>query len=1079
MRVFYPTLHSLDFVMKLKKFLHIALLLLLTLGVVPGRADDTDLFTQPPGTNPPAPNIIFILDNTANWSRSFGGPKNTAGDSEIRAIKNFAAGLTQPANVGLIEFTTTGRTGGYVRFGVRDMTIAANNTAFQNVVSAIDVNGAREKVNQSSGGIANTFYETLLYLNGSASWAGMDSNADYSGNTGLTPAGQSLTSDFAYRNSSANSRYNSPIGTNCAKTYIIFIGNNGPAASPASPALTDDSSATLNRYNYTTAPDVQSAWARFLHLRPDLAPGSIAASSGSVTTYTVDVFDSNQNTDYTTVLKNMAQQGGGKYYQASSDASLASNLQNILSQIQAVNSVFASASLPVSVSTRGTYLNQVYLGVFRPDANAQPNWVGNLKQYKLSVDTAVTPPVLFLSDSLGAAAENPTTGFLNPTAVSFWTQPSTFWNPLYYVDSQGVGGSKDSPDGDLVEKGGAAQYLRTTFVTSQSARNIYTCTGTCAAGSLLSSTPFNTSNAVVTSALQGATTIGVVSLPSVTGGTQAAANLLEANDIINWVRGGNVNQDNPRPLSSTDTNPAVAATSIRGFAHGDVLHSRPAVINYGRTSDDIVAFYGSNDGMLHAVKGGQTPANGDGNELWGFIAPEHFSQFKRMRDHTPPISPINLKPYFMDGSPTVALMPSPAGVIDGKIDYLRGDKAYLFITMRRGGRFIYALDVSNPEAPKFLWKKSNADTGFSELGQSWSDMRVAKLRYQTNPVLIFGLGYDAPANDPTIQITATMGRGVMVLDATTGNLIWQAGPAPVGGTATNSKSVAGMSYAIAAPLSLYDSDGDGNIDRAYAADTGGNVWRINLNDANPANWTVNLLASLGGTGGNARKFLYQPDIITADTSNNFDSLLIGSGDREHPFDTAIINRYYMIKDDHGLTATRSSPITEGSAGSATGISGQLYDATSNLVQVGTAAQVAAAKTAFGTASGWYMTLNSGEKVVGGSTTLAGTVYFGTNAPMPVAANSCVGNLGQARLYSVSYLNGSATIDKNLTGTLTTEDRYALRVGGGYPPTPVPVSVVIAGRSYQAVISGTQVMTSPGTPLGRRRRTFWQQLIDKN
>ena len=1055
--------------MKLSKFLHVVFVVVLQLVVVPSHADDTDLFNQPPGSSSPAPNIIFMLDNTANWSRASqqwaGSP--TAGDAEILAIKNFVAGLTQPANVGLMAFTTAGQTGGYVRYGVRDMTNAANNLALQNIVSGISVNSSSEKVNQSSGGIANTLYEAWLYLNGSASWAGMSGNADYAGNTGLTPAGKSLTGGFAYKGSSTNAAYNSPLGTNCAKTYIIFIGNNGPAASPAPPASTDPSSATLSTYSYTSTPDVQSAWTRFLYLRPDLPRGSVAASSGSVTTYTIDAYNKQQDTGYTTVLKNMAREGGGKYYQAGSDTDLQASLQNILAQIQAVNSVFASASLPVSVSARGTFLNQVYLGVFRPDVNAQPNWTGNLKQYKLGVDTTVTPPSLFLADAVGAAAQNLITGFVNPSAVSFWSQASTFWDSLYYVKSQGVGGNSDSPDGDLVEKGGAAQYVRKTFATSQSARNIYTCVGTCAAGSPLSSSPFDTvSNSV--------SNPGNIVNISLIGALLRAGSPVEQDAIINWVRGGNANQDDPAPLSLTDTNPAVAATSIRGFFHGDVLHSRPAVINYGRTTDDIVAYYGANDGMLHAVKGGQTLANGDGNELWGFIASEHFPQFKRMRDHTPLISAATPKPYFMDGSPTTYTFSSAN---DGKIDHTRGDKAYLFIPMRRGGRFIYALDVSNPLAPKFLWKRSNLDLGFAELGQSWSDMRVAKLRYQTNPVLIFGLGNDAAANDPTVQNVATMGRGVLVIDATTGNPIWQAGPAPVG--ATNNKTIAGMTYAIPAGVALYDSNGDGNIDRVYAVDTGGNVWRINVDDANPANWTVNQLASLGGTGANARKFLFQPDIIAANTTNTFDSLLLGSGDREHPFDTAIVNRYYMIKDDHGLAATRSSPIIEGAAGSTTGVSGQLYDATSNLIQVGTSSQVAAASTAFGTASGWYMTLSAGEKVVGGSTTMAGTAYFGTNTPTATTSNACVGNLGLARIYGVSYLNGSATTDANKTGTLTTADRYFTRAGGGYPPTPVPISVVINGKPYQAVISGTQVMTSPGPALGRRYRTFWQRLIDKN
>ena len=1030
--------------MKLIKSLYLAIFVLLALGAFPSRADDTDIFNRPSGTGSGAPNIIFILDNTANWSRSFGGGNNKAGDSEKRAITNFVARLTQPANIGLIMFTNGGKTGGYVRFGLRDMLNPTTNQAFQNIVSGININDNDEKVDVSSGGIANTLYETLLYLNGSPSWAGMDINADYGSNTRLyTSAGQSAGGPYAYSGRVANSQYNKPDVGECAKTYIVFIGNNGPAAKAAAPDASDPSSAILRRNNYPTPLGAESAWTRFLRLQPDPA-----LRSGSVITYTVDVNDGNSSPTYTTVLKNMAREGGGKYYQAGSENDLQASLQNILVQIQAVNSVFASASLPVSVSARGTFLNQVYLGVFRPDAAAQPNWTGNLKQYKLGVDTTVSPPSLFLADSAGLAAQNPTTGFIIPSAVSFWSKGSTFWNPSYYANSQGVGGISDIPDGDLVEKGGAAQYIRNAFATSQSDRKIYTCAGNCAAGSLLSNSPFKIDRNL----------------------TLSAGTLVENNAIINWVRGGNVNQDNPVPLSLTDINPAVAATSIRGFVHGDVLHSRPAVINYGRTTDDIVAYYGANDGMLHAVKGGPS----SGNELWGFIASEHFSQFKRMKDHTPLISAATTKPYFMDGSPTTYTFSSAN---DGKIDHTRGDKAYLFIPMRRGGRFIYALDVSDPLAPKFLWKRSNLDSGFAELGQSWSDMRVAKLHYQTNPVLIFGLGNDAVANDPIVQSVATMGRGVLVLDATTGTPIWQAGPAPVG--PASNKTVAGMTYAIPASVALYDSNGDGNIDRIYAVDTGGNIWRINVDDASPANWTVNQLASLGGTGVNARKFLFPPDIITANTTNTFDSLLLGSGDREHPFDTAISNRYYMIKDDHGLTATRSSPIIEGTVGSATGVSGQLYDATSNLIQVGTSSEVAVASTAFGNASGWYMTLSRGEKVVGGSTTMAGTVYFGTNTPTAATSNACVGNLGLARIYGVSYLNGSATTDANKTSTLNTDDRYFTMKGGGYPPTPVPISVVINGKPYQAVISGTQVITSPGPALGRRYRTYWQRLIDKN
>ena len=150
---------------------------------------------------------------------------------------------------------------------------------------------------------------------------------------------------------------------------------------------------------------------------------------------------------------------------------------------------------------------------------------------------------------------------------------------------------------------------------------------------------------------------------------------------------------------------------------------------------------------------------------------------------------------------------------------------------------------------------------------------------------------------------------------------------------------------------------------------------------------------------------------------------------------------------------------------------------SDLVLAGTTAQQTAAKAALAAASGWYITLGTGEKVVGGSTTQAGTVFFGTNTPTAVAANACVGNLGEARIYAMNYLTGAPAIDQNYNGILTTSDRYQTRAGGGYPPTPVPISVKIGSRTYQGAISGTTVVTAPTPALGRRYRVFWRRLID--
>src|SRR6185503_1711024 len=138
------------------------------------------------------------------------------------------------------------------------------------------------------------------------------------------------------------------------------------------------------------------------------------------------------------LMKSAANLGGGKYCAARDASQLLKCILDIVNEVQAVNSVFVSASLPVSVNTQGTFLNQVYMGLFRPDGSGSPRWVGNVKEYK------------FIQDSLtGALAVNPSTGFISPTVSSFWTATSTYWTN----NQQGIPPTaSDKPDGDVVQK---------------------------------------------------------------------------------------------------------------------------------------------------------------------------------------------------------------------------------------------------------------------------------------------------------------------------------------------------------------------------------------------------------------------------------------------------------------------------------------------------------------------------------------------------------------------------------------------------------------------------------------------------
>src|SRR4030095_6684360 len=197
---------------------------------------------------------------------------------------------------------------------------------------------------------------------------------------------------------------------------------------------------------------------------------------------------------------------------------------------------------------------------------------------------------------------------------------------------------------------------------------------------------------------------------------------------------------------------------------GDCLHSRPVALNYGGSPPRVVVYYGANDGMLRAIEGKQT-GTGAGNGLWAVFAPEGRSKLTRRRQQSPsvilpsnPAGSVNNKDYFLDG---------PIGA------YQEGSTAIIYVAARRGGKFIYAIDVSDPDNPKFKFKLSPSTSGMSTLGQTWSIPKVTKVRDGSasgKVVLVFGGGYDTAEDTDTVGST---GRGVYVVDALTGMVIKQ------------------------------------------------------------------------------------------------------------------------------------------------------------------------------------------------------------------------------------------------------------------------------------------------------------------
>ena len=1468
--------------LRISRFARTARNLLLAIGLlapVAGFTEDIDLFKGGSAITGQKPNVLIIVDNTVNWNNNANHwPGGKQASEELQALSTVVGTLTGDVRVGLMMINNSA---GYVRFGLRDMD-ATNRAGFQQMVTGMSQNTGNNDVPSSQGDYGALMYEAWKYFSGASNAVISSTQRDYAGNgsVNVSPytagnlAGNPLSS-------SSSTTYVNPLSASqpCNKNFIIFIGNGFPSTSSTDPSSLGvagwTSSDSTQIYNEGTKTTYLDEWARFLHNKGvnnvpcDTSVTPNICADGLVTTYTIDVYKDHLDPPETALLKSTASVGGGKYFAATSTAEFTDALNRIINEIQAVNSVFTSASLPVSVNTQGTYLNQIYMGVFRPDAAGQPRWKGNLKQYKFGITTdASGNDTIFLADADGHAAVNSISGFIDPSARSYWTKSTSPSAGFWAFNPTGTGGQYDSPDGDLVEKGGAGQKLRDLGPTS---RTVYTCTGCATSGS----TPdlFNTSNTALISALTG-TAASVTSLTrvstlasattsadlllnsptdsvsisgasvsgyngswtatkvdstnftfpiaetpvtpatgaaiTVSAGTSIAQSVtagnltntiatngkvnvnLPAHGFINnqsvTIAGANISAgmstattkcagysatatceyngtynityvdannfqyspltanlgsntatitsiDPPDPIISplgdttiscrtgsttttttvtnssvsrpaggaagasklvsvamssipvTCANPLVtagsgrvtaisvantsspglnitpvtvsygtvacgtgmhfcfnvtltsiaspgatttiipvspatgtitatgiptravssitrtagaasnvaivtvttavnhgfgAATSVtisgadqteyngtrttantvgnqlaiasgsntltftlttgpatpatgasaakgssvdpatlvnwirgvdnkedeningslvdcRASIHGDVLHSRPLVVNYGGTTG-IYAYYGSNDGTFRAVKAGQdeSSTSTDGNEVWSFVAPEHYSTLARLYNNSPyilypgDVAPKTKRNYFFDGN-------------IGVFQSADLTKTNIFISMRRGGRFIYALDVSTPTAPKFLWKKSYTDTGFSELGYTWSEPKVIAIKKTTGVAcktsdsglstdasssyiraLVFGAGYDPASDDTTtgaFRPAATMGRGVFVLKAEDGSLI-KLLQAPANDFKGNTNST--RSYPIPSDVTLLDTNGDGCIDRIYVGDTGAKLHRFDIGDASSTNWKAYTIATLGDIGNNGgsndRKFLYPPEVVLSILNGSQVAyVLAGTGNREEPSSSAVNDNFYMVRDSLAVGATPATSTSTNTAvvGNAAYVVG---DSQLTSITNFNAATTLVDPTA-SSFKGWSFAFETGEKSVNAALTVAGTTFFGTNKPKAVDPRSCAANLGTARGYALNFLNGTSAVgDRDGNGTINRTDLYSVFTGGGLPPSPVSGVVQISpSKTVRFVIgsggSGTtgsaiQGVKTQVNPSGTRTRVFW-------
>ncbi|TBW06584.1 pilus assembly protein PilY [Azotobacter chroococcum subsp. isscasi] len=1022
-------------------------------------AEDIDLFVGvEPEHNTDYPNVVILLDNTANWADNAQHFKDSEddifqGQAELAAIRTVISSLAPAGedakiNVGLMMLNKgTGSSsfdGGYVRSHVKQMT-KEFRAEFLAEISKIEESFSTGEQVSTDVGYSRAMFEVFKYFGGYTSPALAYSDTAgspvdsthfgpmrYSGNAAVDCSKKSNADDISCIrdpdafSDGAQTIYNpaAPTTETCkSKNYVIVIGNGwSPNDEDEVATLLQNVGGDASQIYSTTSAKVRygDEVARLLY-QTDV---SSAPGKQNVLTYAIDVYNAQPSEDHTKLLKSMARVGGGKYFSATDADEIETALANILSEIQAVNSVFASVSLPVSVNTQGTYLNQVYVGMFRPDANALPRWAGNLKQYKLGlVDNE-----LKTLDAQNQTAINSSTGFITECARSFWTPSSvtlpTYWSNVVEAPAGGCLAVDDStyadyPDGNVVEKGAQSYKLRT--LSGIDLRNIKSC-ATTACGAMVD---FSSAQVTAISA-----------------------------DEVNWGRGGNVPpvNDAGEPLSEFVDTSGTSATTVRPSVHADVVHSRPVAINFGTDSDtDVVVFYGGNDGILRAVNGNRDTGGSidgivPGGELWSFMAPEFHAQIARLRENN-----ISINYRDREVAESVTTEPKPYGV-DGPITaYRDAGEAWIYAAMRRGGRALYAFEVSDSDlgTPVFKWRIGcspdiaavDCTSDFDRLGQTWSSAKpfqAAGYESGNAPLLIMGAGYDTceDTDDGTHNHSCgdtPLGNRIYVLDADDGHLV-----SDFDGFQTE-RSVVGDVTIV--------PDENGRAIYAYAADTGGNVYRITFGTAVPDDWSITRIASLGcdalASCNANRKFMFAPDVVMLGDTYY---VLLGSGDREKPLAsyeaaTSVSNYFFMLKDKPGDSTWLTSE-----SGNCGGSNLLCMSSLFGITGTGTPSDAVLAEK-----KGWYLAFADNEQVVTSAITVYGTVTFSTHTPAVYSAGQC-SSLGTAKVYNIDYSNAESE-----NGTTM---RYEVIAGGGLPPSPVAGMVTLDDRTTVPFVIGSD----PDSPL---------------
>ena len=893
-----------------------------------GEVDSKNLyfFYQIQGSNPASYNVDFCETRLDTMRRSL---------SEVLSVQADPADTLNGINVGIMRFNRNFRPdehAGTVVSAIQSIDAPGARQATIDAINAIDFG-----VNTP---IAESMHEAYLYYTGRTILDGRttlgipggtpvdhsDLQVDFDDNR-LDPRLPYVT-DPAAR---SGNTYISPIETQCQDNTIVFLSDG----LPTSDNFRDSLISQIIPGSCSTCSDNIAAYMN----TNDVLPASHFTAGETPFEANINTIAIGLNID-SQVLRNMGAAGTGvspapegavaagnnlagepfdainpsqDYFTVARAQDLEGVFRDItLSLAEVESDAFAAAAISVDSFSRLQNRDDLYFALFQPLVNTQ--WPGNVKRYRLTIDPNIVPAneIAAIVDEDDQLAITDE-GLFVETARSFWLDPAS------------------APDGNLTAAGGAASNV-------DQPRNLFGFVGgteVFLGGANDTAAVNNFLNTVVDT---NAINIGEL-------GPDAAALDQNREEIARFSLSIGVDE---------------SGNVISNEYLGDNLHGTPYVLSFGANANNFqdTIFYTSNQGMLHAIDG-ET-----GEELWAYIPDEDL--FENLGAYANALE--GEKIYGLDAE--ISFSVERDASTNQEID-----EAVLFFGQRRGGRKLFAVDITNARATtgtpfQALWTVDPSNAGMGNLGQTWAEPVVTRVNYctaapstgcddidigvsaaqfaaQTREVLFVSGGYDEQYDDASASVQGlagnVQGNAIYMLDAENGDLLWMASNSTQNvADAQRDLVIPEMQHSIVSRPTVLDANFNGVADTIFFTDVAGQVFRIDFrtstfdsedvsddDNSNAKSTTAGTIDSVSGgmiasfaENGVDRRFFNSLNITLLDAvtgePNIADAPLryaiaMGSGYRAHPLDPEPNGNNIYVLYDENISVPLSAADLDGNA----------------------------------------------------------------------------------------------------------------------------------------------------------------------